>query len=235
LLDPAYASFVGQFPIPMRHGLTIGEAARLFNEHFALNAALDVIAMEGWRRDMYFDDTGLPWVLPSPNIPTLDTAIVYPGAVLFEGTLVSEGRGTTRPFELIGAPWIDAERFADALNARGLPGARFRAVNFEPTFHKHARTSCGGCQIHVTDRAAFQPYRTGVEMIAEFHAQAPSTPLWRDPPYEYEHTRPPIDILYGSDRLRRAIDAGEGAAAVMRDWRRDEEAFRTLRERFLLY
>ena len=235
LLDPAYASFVGQFPMPMRHGLTIGEAARLFNEHFELNATLDVVAMEGWRREMYFDDTGLPWVLPSPNIPTLDTAIVYPGAVLFEGTLVSEGRGTTRPFELIGAPWIDADRFADALNARDLPGVRFRAANFEPTFHKHARTSCGGCQIHVTDRAAFQPYRTGVEMIAEFRAQAPSTPLWRDPPYEYEHTRPPIDILYGSDRLRRAIDAGEDGAAVMRDWRRDEEAFRSLRERFLLY
>jgi uncharacterized protein YbbC (DUF1343 family) len=235
LLDPAYASFVGQFPIPMRHGLTIGEAARLFNEHFELNAAIDVVPMEGWRRGMYFDATGLPWVLPSPNIPTLDTAVVYPGAVLFEGTLVSEGRGTTRPFELIGAPWIDGERFADAMNARGLPGARFRAVNFEPTFHKHAKTLCGGCQIHVTDRAAFRPYRTGVEMIAEFHAEAPSAPLWRDPPYEYEHTRPPIDILYGSDRLRRAIDGGEDSAAVMRDWARDEEAFRTLRERFLLY
>jgi uncharacterized protein YbbC (DUF1343 family) len=235
LLDPAYASFVGQFPIPMRHGLTIGEAARLFNEHFALNASLDVVPMEGWRRSMFFDATGLPWVLPSPNIPTLDTAIVYPGAVLFEGTLVSEGRGTTRPFELIGAPWIDGERFADAMNARGLPGVRFRPASFEPTFHKHAKTSCGGCQIHVTDRETFLPYRTGVEMIAEFHAEAPSTPLWRDPPYEYEHTRPPIDILYGSDRLRTAIDAGGGAGPVMRDWRRDEDRFRELRRPFLLY
>jgi uncharacterized protein YbbC (DUF1343 family) len=235
LLDPDYASFVGQFPIPMRHGLTIGEAARLFNEHFGLKARLDVVPMEGWARSMYFDATGLPWVLPSPNIPTLDTAVVYPGAVLFEGTLVSEGRGTTRPFELVGAPWIDGERFADAMNARGLPGARFRAVNFEPTFHKHAKTPCGGCQIHVTDRGAFRPYRTGVEMIAEFHAEAPATALWRDPPYEYEHTRPPIDILYGSDRLRVAIDAGERAASVMRDWPRDEEAFRKLRGRFLLY
>jgi uncharacterized protein YbbC (DUF1343 family) len=234
-LDPAYASFVGQFPIPMRHGLTIGEAARLFNEHFGLNAALDVIPMEGWRRGMYFDETGLPWVLPSPNIPTLDTAIVYPGAVLFEGTLLSEGRGTTKPFELVGAPWIDGDRFADAMNARGLPGVRFRPVFFEPTFHKHAKTSCGGCQIHVTDRAVFEPYRTGVEMIAEFHCEAPSTPLWRDPPYEYEYTRPPIDILYGSDRLRRAIDADESAAAVTRDWARNEEAFRALRRPYLLY
>jgi uncharacterized protein YbbC (DUF1343 family) len=234
-LDPAYASFVGQFPIPMRHGLTIGEAARLFNEHFGLNAALDVIPMEGWRRAMYFDDTGLPWVLPSPNIPTLDTAIVYPGGVLFEGTLLSEGRGTTRPFELIGAPWIDGDRFADAMNARGLPGVRFRSAFFEPTYHKQAKISCGGCQIHVVDRAAFEPYRTGVEMIAEFRREAPSTPIWRDPPYEYEYTRPPIDILYGSDRLRRAIDAGEDAAAVTRDWPREEEAFRALRRPYLLY
>jgi uncharacterized protein YbbC (DUF1343 family) len=219
----------------MRHGLTIGEAARLFNEHFGLNARIDIVPMEGWRREMYFDQTGLPWVLPSPNIPTLDTAIVYPGAVLFEGTLLSEGRGTTRPFELIGAPWIDGERFADAMNERGLPGARFRAASFEPTFHKHAKGSCGGCQIHVTDRAAFRPYRTGVEMIAEFHAESPATPIWRDPPYEYEHTRPPIDILYGSDRLRQTIDAGQDAAAAMRDWRRDEDAFRALRQRYLLY
>jgi uncharacterized protein YbbC (DUF1343 family) len=234
-LDPAYASFVGQFPIPMRHGLTIGEAARLFNEHFGLHARLDVVPMDGWRRGMYFDETGLPWVLPSPNIPTLDTAIVYPGGVLFEGTLLSEGRGTTKPFELIGAPWIDGDRFADAMNARGLPGVRFRPVFFEPTFHKQANTACGGCQIHVIDRAAFLPYRTGVEMIAEFRQQSPSTPIWRDPPYEYEYTRPPIDILYGSDRLRRAIDAGEGAASVTRDWARDEDAFRKLRGRYLLY
>jgi uncharacterized protein YbbC (DUF1343 family) len=136
---------------------------------------------------------------------------------------------------LIGAPWIDAERFAEAMNARGLPGVHFRAAMFEPTFHKHARASCGGCQIHVTDRGEFRPYRTGVEMIAEFHAQAPSTPLWRDPPYEYEHTRPPIDILYGSDRLRTGIDAGEDPASIVKDWRRDEEAFRELRRPFLLY
>jgi uncharacterized protein YbbC (DUF1343 family) len=235
LLDQAYTSFVGQFPIPMRHGLTIGEAARLFNDHFALGAKLDVVPMDGWRREMYFDETGLPWVLPSPNIPTLDTAIVYPGAVLFEGTLISEGRGTTRPFELVGAPWIDGERFADAMNARALPGASFRAVFFEPTFHKHARTLCGGCQIHVTDRGAFRPYRTGVEMIAEFRMQSPSTPIWRDPPYEYEATHPPIDILYGSDQLRRAIDGGADVRALIAGWTRQEDAFRTLRQRFLLY
>jgi uncharacterized protein YbbC (DUF1343 family) len=234
-LDPAYTSFVGQFPMPMRHGLTIGEAARLFNDAYGINAAVDVVPMDGWQRSMYFDDTGLPWVLPSPNIPTLDTAIVYPGAVLFEGALVSEGRGTTRPFELIGAPWIDGERFADALNARGLPGVIFRPVFFEPTFHKHAKALCGGCQIHVTDRHAFEPMRAGVEMLVEFHREAPSTPLWRDPPYEYEHIKPPIDILYGSDRLRNAVDAGEPADAITKDWPRDEEAFRKLRQPYLLY
>lgn len=234
-LDPAYESFVGQFPIPMRHGLTIGEAAKLFNEQFGLNAAMDVIPLEGWKRSMFFDDTGLPWVLPSPNIPTLDTAVVYPGAVLFEGTLLSEGRGTTRPFELIGAPWIDGERFAEAMNARGIPGAFFRPVFFEPTFHKHAQRLCGGCQIHVTDRRAFPSMRTAIEMLDEFRREAPSDKLWRDPPYEYEHVKPPIDILYGSDRLRRGIDAGESPSSIMRNWKADEDAFRTLREKFLLY
>ena len=234
-LDPAYTSFVGQFPIPMRHGLTIGEDARLFNDRFGIGAAIDVVPMDGWRREMWFDGTGLPWVLPSPNIPTLDTAVVYPGAVLFEGTLLSEGRGTTRPFELIGAPWIDGERFADAMNQRGLAGAIFRPVFFEPTFHKHAKTLCGGCQIHVTDRVAFRPMRAAVEMIAEFTRQAPPQAIWRDPPYEYEHVKPPIDILYGSDRLRRAIDEGKDAASIAASWPGDEEAFRKLREKYLLY
>jgi uncharacterized protein YbbC (DUF1343 family) len=234
-LDPAYTSFVGQFPVPMRHGLTIGEAARLFNDHFGINAAVDVVPMDGWRRGMWFDDTRLPWVLPSPNIPTLDTAIVYPGTVLFEGTLLSEGRGTTRPFELIGAPWIDGERFSDAMNGRGLPGVVFRAVFFEPTFHKHAKSLCGGCQIHVTDRNAFRPMRTAIEMLDEFHREAPAQPIWRDPPYEYERVKPPIDILYGSDRLRRGIDEGTGAASISAGWPREEEAFRKVREKYLIY
>jgi uncharacterized protein YbbC (DUF1343 family) len=160
---------------------------------------------------------------------------VYPGAVLFEGTLLSEGRGTTRPFELIGAPWIDGERFADAMNARGLAGAFFRAAFFEPTFHKHAKTLCGGCQIHVTDRTAFRPLRVAVDMLSEFRREAPRQPLWRDPPYEYEHIKLPIDILYGSDRLRRGIDDGEDAASIVATWPREEEAFRVLREKYLLY
>src|SRR6266481_4567280 len=152
----------------MRHGMTIGELARLFNDEFGIGADLEVIAMEGWRRGMYFDATGVPWVLPSPNIPTLDSAIVYPGTVLFEGTNVSEGRGTTRPFELIGAPWVVAEPFAASLNRRGLGGVVFRPAVFEPTFHKHAKETCGGCQLHVIDRHAFRPVLAAVLLIEAF-------------------------------------------------------------------
>ena len=149
MLVSGFESFVGQYPIPMRHGMTIGEIARLFNDQFGIGADLRIVPMTGWRRDMYSDETGLPWVLPSPNIPTVDTAAVYPGSVLFEGTNVSEGRGTTKPFELVGAPWVVSESFTDAMNRLDLPGVRFRPVVFEPTFHKHAGISCGGCQIHV--------------------------------------------------------------------------------------
>lgn len=234
LLDERFTSFVGQFPIPMRHGMTVGELAKLFNEHFGIGAELHVVRMDGWRREMYHDDTSLPWVMPSPNMPTLDTAIVYPGAVLFEGTKLSEGRGTTRPFELIGAPWIDGERLADAMNARGLPGVHFRPAFFEPTFQKHAKRGCGGCQIHVLDRGTFAPVRTCVELIDEFHRQDPSRFEWREPPYEYEHDKTPIDILYGSDRLRDAIAAGN-VNALVESWRDEEEAFKRLREPFLLY
>ena len=235
LLDRAYASFVGQYPIPLRHGMTIGEIARLFNTAFDIGAALDVVPLDGWRRHMYFDETQLPWVIPSPNLPTLDSVIVYPGAVLFEGTMVSEGRGTTRPFELIGAPYVDGNRLAAAMNARGLPGVHFRPAVFEPTFQKHAKQTCGGCQVHVRDRQAFRPVRTAVELIAEFRRQAPAKFAWRQPPYEYEHEKQPIDILYGSDRLRVAIDSGNDVGDLVASWRADEEAFRRQREKYLLY
>ena len=234
-LRPEYASFVGQFPIPLRHGMTIGELARLFNDAFRINAALDVVPLEGWQRSMYHDETGLPWIIPSPNLPTLDSTTVYPGAVLFEGTALSEGRGTTRPFELIGAPWIDGEQLADAMNARGIPGAHFRPVFFEPTFQKHARQTCGGCQVHVLDRQAFPAVRASVELIDEFRRQDPRRFAWREPPYEYELEKPPIDILYGSDRLRTAVDSGQGVGALVASWTEDEEAFRRARAKYLLY
>jgi uncharacterized protein YbbC (DUF1343 family) len=235
ILQEDCASFVGQFAIPLRHGMTIGELARLFNDAFGIGADLHVVPVQGWRRSMYYDETKLPWVIPSPNVPTLDTAIVYPGAVLFEGTTLSEGRGTTRPFELIGAPWIDGEQLADAMNGRGLAGVHFRPVFFEPTFQKHAKQTCGGCQIHVLDRRVFKPVLTAVELIAEFRRQNPARFAWREPPYEYEHHKQPIDILSGSDHLRVTLDAGGAAAAVTASWPADEETFRRQRQPFLLY
>jgi uncharacterized protein YbbC (DUF1343 family) len=234
-LQEPWTSFVGQFPIPMRHGMTIGELARLFNGAFGLGADLDVITLDGWRRSMYQDETGLPWVIPSPNLPTLDSAIVYPGAVLIEGTMLSEGRGTTRPFEIIGAPWIDGEQLAAAMNDRALPGVHFRSVFFEPTFQKHARHSCGGCQIHVLDRRTFRPLRTAVELIDVFRRQDPRRFAWREPPYEYEHDKEPIDILYGSDLLRRTLDADEDVRGLVDSWREEEERFRRQRHSYLLY
>lgn len=235
MLVKGFESFVGMYPIPVRHGMTIGEVARLFNEEFGIGADLEVVAMEGWHREMYFDATGVPWVLPSPNIPTLDSAIVYPGTVLFEGTNVSEGRGTTRPFELIGAPWVVGEHFADALNRLDLPGVRFRPVVFEPTFHKHARTACGGCQIHVLDRSTFRPVETGVALLEAFRAAGRDRFAWREPPYEYEATRPPIDILAGSPALREAIEAGVSASDIARSWQESVRAFEKTRARFLIY
>src|SRR3954467_9312820 len=178
MLVRGWESFVGLYPIPMRHGMTIGELARLFNEHFAIGADLEVIAMEGWTREMYWDATGLTWIISSPNIPTFDTTTVYPGAVLFEGTNVSEGRGTTRPFELIGAPGVIAERFADAMNRRELPGVFFRPALFEPTFPKHATQGCGGCQIHMRDRWTFRPVEVGVALIDAFRRASPEQFAW---------------------------------------------------------
>ena len=235
MLEPGFESFVGLYPIPMRHGMTIGEVARLFNEHFDIGADLEVMTMEGWNRGMYADRTGLPWVLPSPNIPTIDSAVVYPGTVLFEGTNVSEGRGTTRPFELVGAPWVIAEPFADAMNRLDLPGVHFRPALFEPTFHKHAKTSCGGCQIHVLDRERFRAVETGVALLAAFRAADRSRFQWRDPPYEYEHKKLPIDILAGSSELRERIVAGMPAREIARSWEKGVAEFDKIRRRFLLY
>jgi uncharacterized protein YbbC (DUF1343 family) len=235
MLDAGFESFVGQFPIPMRHGMTIGEVARLFNEAFGLGAKLEVVAMQGWSRDQFFDDTGLPWVFPSPNLPTLESAMVYPGTVLFEGTNVSEGRGTTKPFELVGAPWVHAEAFAAGLNQRQLPGVHFRPAMFEPTFHKHAGILCGGCQIHMTDRRAFRAVETGVALLEAFRAADPSAFAWREPPYEYEYTLAPIDILYGSADMRTSLERGVGAAEIAAGWTEPLQTFLGIRENYLLY
>jgi uncharacterized protein YbbC (DUF1343 family) len=234
-LEPGNESFVGQFPIPTRHGMTMAELARLFNDHFGIGAEMEVVAMDGWQRPMQWDDTGLPWVMPSPNIPTLDSALAFPGTVHLEGTNASEGRGTTRPFELVGAPWVPAEAFAARLNARGLPGVSFRPVVFEPTFQKHARVACGGCQIHVRDRGAFRPVLTGLAIIDEIRAADPASFQWKQAPYEYEHTKVPIDVIAGSSSFRRAIDAGDSAEHIAARWEASVAAFRDLQQPYLLY
>jgi uncharacterized protein YbbC (DUF1343 family) len=234
-LVPGFESFVGQFPIPMRHGMTMGELAALFNEHWGIGASLEIVRMERWRRSTYGDHTGLPWVMPSPNMPTLDTALAYLGTVLVEGTMLSEGRGTTRPFELVGAPGIDAERCADAMNALELPGVYFRPAVFEPTFQKHAQRPCGGCQIHVLNREDFRPVLTGVALIAMFRRFDRAGFQWRQPPYEYEREKLPIDILAGSDVLRRQIEADAPLGEIAAGWREDELAFARLRKPYLLY
>lgn len=238
MLVTGFESFVGLYPVPMRHGMTIGELARLFNEHFAIGADLEVVTMQGWRREMYLDDAGAPWVMPSPNMPTLDTALVYPGTVLFEGTNVSEGRGTTRPFELVGAPWVVAEPFTEALNRQSaglIAGVVFRPVVFEPTFHKHAKQPCAGCQIHVVDRGQFRPVLTTVLLLQAFRRAGPDRFAWRDPPYEYEHEKLPFDILAGSSQLRQQIEADMGAEEIARRWEPAVAEFQAIRRHFLLY
>ena len=235
MLRPGYESFVGQFPIPLRHGLTIGELAWLFNEHFDIGAELEVVPLDGWSRTMYYDETDLPWIFPSPNLPTLDSAIVYPGCVLFEGTNLSEGRGTTRPFELIGAPWLHADELTGTLNDLSLPGVVFRSTHFEPTSQKHAGQTCGGCQIHVTNRQVYRPVLSAVALLQAARRAVPTRFGWRNAPYEYEQEKMPFDILSGSDQLRLQIEAELPASKISAGWLPDIAAFETIRKEFLLY
>jgi uncharacterized protein YbbC (DUF1343 family) len=197
LLDPNYRSFVGLHPIPVRHGRTIGELARQFRDEAFPECQLSILPMKNWKREMWFDQTGLPWVMPSPNMPALDTATVYPGMCLLEGTNISEGRGTTRPFEIFGAPFIKAETLGRELNALRLPGVFFRENYFQPTFQKFAGELCCGAQLHITDRNAFQPFQTGVEIIRMLRKLYPKQFAWKQPPYEYEWKRLPIEVLIG--------------------------------------
>ena len=217
VLQPGYESFVGLHPIPLRHGLTAGELAGWLNDVRAIGCELEVIPMEGWQRDMRWVDTGLPYVLPSPNLPTPASCDVYPGMVLVEGTNLSEGRGTTRPFELVGAPYLDPERFAQAVAPEHLHGVRLRPCWFEPTFQKHEGVLCGGVQLHVTDRAAFRPVTTAVALLKAAKEQAPDAFNWRPPPYEYEEVLMPIDILWGHDGLRKGLDAGVSVEELLGD------------------
>jgi uncharacterized protein YbbC (DUF1343 family) len=240
LLEAGYESFLGRRGQPVRHGLSLGELARATNEAEGIGADLTVLPVEGWRRAQWWDETGLPWVGPSPNLPTLDTATVYPGTCLLEGTLLSEGRGTTRPFEVVGAPWIEPDRWAEALTERGLPGVRFRPLWFQPVAAKHAGVRCGGVQVHVADREAFRPVAAGVHLIETARRLWPAEFGWRGASPEGGPQQAPqagavlaIDRLYGGPGLRERIDAGEGAEAIVASW--DVAPFEVLRRRALLY
>lgn len=232
---PGMDSFVGAWPLATRHGLTMGEMAQFYRAQSGWTNTLQVIRCEGWQRSMRFAATGLPWVLPSPNMPTLDTALVYPGMCLIEGTNLSEGRGTTRPFELVGLPGLDSRKAAGWLEAQGLPGVVFRPVWFRPMFQKHAGQTCGGVRLHVTDPDAFLPVRTGLAVVAGLRAVAGAAFAWRTEPYEFVADRPAIDLLFGSDRERLALEAGRPWREIAAAWETEEAAFRRERSAYLLY
>ena len=230
ILEPGFESFIGLHPIPVRHGLTMGELASFINR--GIGCDLSVVEMTGWDRGMWFDETGLPWVQPSPNLPTLDTATVYPGTCFFEGINVSEGRGTTGPFEYLGAPWIDGREWASALNGPGLPGVGFRACYFTPTFWRYRGESCGGVQVHVTDRDSFRPVETGVHMLRTLMNLYPGRFGFNEPTYE---ERRHFDLLAGTDRLRLSLLEGMPVREIVASWEPGLERFKDERSSYLLY
>jgi uncharacterized protein YbbC (DUF1343 family) len=233
--EKEFTSFVGQFEIPTRHGMTTGELATLFNEHFGLGCELEVIPMDGWRREMWFEDTSLPWVMPSPNIPTVDTCVVFPATVHVEGTEMSEGRGTTRVFELNGAPYIDPWAWVAELEKYNFPGVGFRQTYFQPTFQKHARVTCGGLQLHVTDRETFTPVIVGIAMIKSAYDLYPDQFKWKQEAYEYEFDKNPFDVVSGTDTIRKAIEAGSSLKEIQDSWKKRSDEFATDRAKYLIY
>jgi len=228
-------SFVGRYPIPMRHGLTIGELAKLFNEYFAIGCDLEVITMRGWTRNMLFGDTGLPWVAPSPNLPTPQSTLVYPGQVILEGTNISEGRGTTQPFELFGAPYIDVAKIMSTLANTQLPGVFFRPAVFEPTANKWQATQCHGFQIHVTDPVQFKPYATTLHLIRAIMSNHAAQFEWKPPPYEYEFERMPIDLIIGDRAIRKRLENLDPIEEIESDWQEELNRFIKVSRRFYLY
>ncbi|HHW75812.1 MAG TPA: DUF1343 domain-containing protein [Xanthomonadaceae bacterium] len=235
LIKPGFESFVGLHPLPNRHGLTPGEIARYVQRRRGVECELDILPMRGWRREMVFEDTGLSWVYPSPNMPTVDTARVYPGMCLVEATELSEGRGTCRPFEVAGAPGIDPEALAAELSRRNLAGCRFRPLYFRPKFQKHAGRTCGGVQIHVTDRRRFDSYAVGVAFLQSVGRVAPEAFAWRAKPYEFVADIPAIDLLAGDDQLRLALEVGADLTDLAAEWARERAAFEAMRREAFLY
>ncbi len=235
LLNPDLFSFVGRYPLPMRHGLTIGELARLFNVVYEIGCELDVIPMQGWNRSMFFTDTRLPWVAPSPNLPTPASALAYPGQVLWEGTNISEGRGTTQPFELFGAPYIDLVRLQDQIDPHRIPGATLRPHIFEPTANKWMGQACQGFQLHVTSPCDFRPYESSLYLLQQVLRLHPQDFCWKPPPYEYEFEKLPIDLIIGDRDIRRRIENQERMDSITALWKDDLEGFRTMSREFYLY
>jgi uncharacterized protein YbbC (DUF1343 family) len=235
LLKPEWTSFVGVFPLPMRHGMTMGELALLFNEEMGIGADLRVIPLQGWERSRYWDETGLPWHLPSPNMPALTTALVYPGQILWEGTNISEGRGTTRPFECFGAPFVQPQEVLAFLLKTPLPGVRFLETAFRPTFQKWAGEECRGCFLWVLDRLTFKPYFTTLCLLQALLTLYPQAFSWKAPPYEYETEKAPIDILIGDQEIRKGLEEGVPVGELERSWQGELHHFLKKREKYLLY
>ncbi|MFN0278779.1 MAG: exo-beta-N-acetylmuramidase NamZ domain-containing protein [Pyrinomonadaceae bacterium] len=233
--ESEFTSFVGQFEIPTRHGMTCGELAKMFNEHFGIGCDLEVIKMEGWQREMYGDEIGLPWILPSPNIPTVDTCVVFPATVHIEGTELSEGRGTTKPFELNGAPFINPYEWKAALDEYNFPGVIFRPCYFQPTFQKWSGQTCGGLQLHVIDRNTFTPVIVGIAMVKTAYDLYTDQFQWKQTDYEYEFGKNPFDVVSGTDKIRKAIENGMSLENIQAAWTTRSTEFASVREKFLLY
>jgi uncharacterized protein YbbC (DUF1343 family) len=229
-------SFVGLYPIPMRHGLTFGELALLLNNHFKIGAELEIIPMQGWQRHMLYRDTELPWVFPSPNMPSPATALVYPGQVIWEGTNISEGRGTCLPFEIFGAPFFEPDEILHKIEkSTDIPGCFLRPLIFEPTSNKWAGQTCKGFQIHITDPAAFRPYRTSLALLQAAMLLYPKTFKYKKPPYEYEYERLPMDLILGDKLVRQSLEQSESVMDMEKSWQNDLNVFEKLRQEVLLY
>jgi uncharacterized protein YbbC (DUF1343 family) len=235
VLEIGHESFVGQYPIPMRHGLTVGELAKLFNTEFNINCELEVVTMDRWAREDFYDETDAPWVMPSPNMPTVDTSVVFPATVYFEGTQISEGRGTTRPFEIIGAPFMDSNEFAKALDSLELSGVIFRPTEFLPTFQKHAGKGCGGVFLHITDRQTFEPVLTGFALIKTAFDLYPNEFQWKNPPYEYVFDRNPFDVIAGTTKIREMLEQKANWNDFKEFCQKGVSEFISMREKYLLY
>ena len=234
-LESDLSSFVGRYPIPMRHGMTMGELALMMNQHFGIGCRLHVVPMEGWRRRMYFPDTRLPWVAPSPNLPTFNSAMVYPGQIIWEGTNVSEGRGTTQPFEYFGAPYLDPGKLQSVLKVKSLPGITLREIYFEPTSNKWAGSLCKGFQIHVLSPDSYKPYETSLLLLQTILSCHEEDFKWKQPPYEYEYEKMPIDLIVGSSDIRERIEKQEDLEHIVKSWEADLERFKILSRKFYLY